>query len=139
MTRYNRQDLTKGAEPAHAELRQPPPVRTRVPLHPRADPGADSDWIEFNTSLAEFPRNILARIFALKVQNRAIRAEENLRHYVLTGKLLDPRLNIRQAIALRFAGDGEFVDLARRAAEQSLSPDDIKRAVKDWRADLHRV
>jgi len=34
----------------------------------------------------------LARIFPLKAQDRAIRAEENLRHYVLTGKLLDPRL-----------------------------------------------
>jgi hypothetical protein len=81
----------------------------------------------------------LARIFALRAQDRAIRAEENLRSYVLTGKLLDPRLSIRQVIALRFASDSEFVDLAKRAAEQGLSPDDIKRAVQGWRADLHRV
>jgi hypothetical protein len=81
----------------------------------------------------------LSRIFALKAQDRAIRAEENLRHYAVTGKLLDPRLDIKQIIALRFASDGEFVDLARRASEQKLSPDDIKRAVKDWRADLYRV
>ena len=81
----------------------------------------------------------LARIFALRAQDRAIRAEENLRAYVLTGKPLDPRLSIQQVIALRFASDGELVDLARRAAEQGLSPDDIKRAVKDWRADVHRV
>src|SRR4051812_47217272 len=40
----------------------------------------------------------LARIFPLKAQDRAIRAEENLRHYVITGKLLDPRLNVRQII-----------------------------------------
>ena len=81
----------------------------------------------------------LARIFALRAQDRAIRAEENLRAYVLTGKPLDPRLSIRQVIALRFASDDELVDLARRATEQGLSPDDIKRAVKDWRADVHRV
>lgn len=80
-----------------------------------------------------------ARIFALKAQDRAIRAEENLRYFAMTGKLLDPRLGIRQVIALRFAGDGEFPALARRAADEGLEPDAIKRAIKDWRADLHRV
>src|SRR5689334_814175 len=49
-----------------------------------------------------------ARIFALKAQNRAIRAEENLRHHILTGKPLDARLRMGQIIALRFASDSEF-------------------------------
>ena len=80
-----------------------------------------------------------ARSFALKAQDRAIRAEENLRHFVLTGKVLDARLGPGQIAALRFASDGEFVDLARRAAEQAMAPDDIKRAVRSWRADTHRV
>ncbi len=80
-----------------------------------------------------------ARVFALKAQDRAIRAEENLRHFVLTGKLLDPRLTIRQIIGLRFAGDDEFVELAQRAAGENLSEDDIKKAVKNWRADYYRV
>lgn len=79
------------------------------------------------------------RIFALKAQDRAIRAEENLRHFALTGQLLDPRLSIRQIIGLRFASDGEFVALAKRAAEEKLSPGAIKQAVKNWRADLYRV
>src|SRR6476660_6919722 len=35
-----------------------------------------------------------ARIFALKTQNRVIRSEENLRHYILMGKSLDPRLRM---------------------------------------------
>ena len=82
---------------------------------------------------------IFCRTFALKAQDRAIRAEENLRHFVLTGKLLDPRLNIRQVIALRFAPDGEFVALSQRAAAESMTPDAIKQAVKDWRADMYRV
>jgi hypothetical protein len=82
---------------------------------------------------------LFTRIFALKAQDRAIRAEENLRHLVLGGKLLDPKLGTRQIVALRFASDGEFVELARRAADQSLSPDDIKKAVKEWRADTYRV
>ena len=82
---------------------------------------------------------LFCRIFALKAQDRAIRAEENLRHIVATGKLLDSRLTIRQIIALRFASDAEFVDLARRAAEEGLSPDAVKRAVKNWRADHDRL
>jgi hypothetical protein len=83
--------------------------------------------------------SLFARIFALKAQDRAIRAEENLRHFVLTGKLLDPRLSVRQIIGLRFASDGEFASLAQRAANEGLSPDDIKKAVRDWRADTHRA
>jgi len=82
---------------------------------------------------------IFARTFPLKAQDRAIRAEEQLRHYVLTGKLLDSRLTMRQIVALRFASDAEFVALAQRAADQSLSPDAIKRDVKQWRADTYRV
>jgi hypothetical protein len=81
----------------------------------------------------------LCRIFALKAQDRAIRAEQNLRHFVLTGKLLDPRLAIRQVVALRFASDDEFVALAQDAAEKNLAPDAIKQAVKKWRADTYRV
>jgi Family of unknown function (DUF6526) len=80
-----------------------------------------------------------ARIFALKAQDRAIRAEENLRHFVLTGKLLDPRLSIRQIIGLRFASDSEYLVLAKRAVDENLSEDAIKRAVKSWRADTYRA
>ncbi len=80
-----------------------------------------------------------ARIYALKAQDRAIRAEENLRHFVLAGRLLDPRLGVKQIVALRFASNEEFVDLARRAAEQRLEPDAIKRAIKNWRPDHYRV
>ena len=79
------------------------------------------------------------RIFALKAQDRAIRAEENLRHFVLAGRLLDARLTIRQIIGLRFASDAEFVELAKRAVAENLSEDAVKRAVKSWRADTYRV
>lgn len=79
------------------------------------------------------------RIFALKAQDRAIRAEENLRHFVMTGKLLDPSLTMGQIIALRFASDSEFTALAQRASAEKLEPDAIKRAVKVWRPDLDRA
>jgi len=79
------------------------------------------------------------RVFPLKAQDRAIRAEENLRHYVLTGKLLDPRLTIRQIVGLRFASDAEFPALAQRAAAENMPPAAIKQAVKSWRADHDRL
>ena len=80
-----------------------------------------------------------SRVFPLKAQDRAIRAEENLRHFALTGKLLDHRLNIKQIIGLRFASDAEFVELARKAADQGLTQDEIKKSVKHWRPDHDRL
>ena len=90
-------------------------------------------------SVCVFVTSFYARVFALKAQDRAIRAEENLRHFVMTGKLLDPRLSVLQIVALRFACDAEFVALAVRAASESLDPKVIKQAVKTWRADEYRV
>jgi len=80
-----------------------------------------------------------SRAFALKAQDRAIRAEENLRHFALTGSLLDKKLTIQQVIALRFASDEEFVDLAKMASENNLSNKEIKKEIKNWRADYYRV
>ena len=80
-----------------------------------------------------------ARVFALKAQDRAIRAEENLRYFAITGNLFDNRLTIQQIIALRFATNNELLDLAHKAVEENLSPKQIKDAVKTWKADHHRV
>jgi hypothetical protein len=82
---------------------------------------------------------IYCRTFALKAQDRAIRAEENLRHFVMTGKLLDPRLEPLQIVALRFASDAEFVDLAKKSAEQGTAPKEIKQAIRTWRPDTYRA
>jgi glucan phosphoethanolaminetransferase (alkaline phosphatase superfamily) len=80
-----------------------------------------------------------ARSFALKAQDRAIRAEENLRHFILTGRPLDSQLSLGQVIALRFASDEEFPALAQKAAEEKLTNKQIKQEVKHWRPDHHRV
>lgn len=80
-----------------------------------------------------------ARIFALKAQDRAIRADENLRHFAMTGKMLDARLTVPQIVGLRFASDPEFVELAHKAAESGMVQKDIKQSVKNWRADHYRV
>jgi len=80
-----------------------------------------------------------ARAFALKAQDRAIRAEENFRHFILTGKPLDNRLRMSQIIALRFAPDDEFPSLAKKAVEEKLSSREIKTAIQNWKADNYRV
>ncbi|MCP3775116.1 DUF6526 family protein [Paenibacillus sp. MZ04-78.2] len=82
---------------------------------------------------------MLVRTYALKAQDRAIRAEEQLRHFVLTGKPMDSRLSLRQIVALRFASDPEYPELCRKAAEENMRPDDIKKAIRTWRADHYRL
>jgi hypothetical protein len=80
-----------------------------------------------------------ARAFAIKAQDRAIRAEENFRHFILTGKPFDSRITMGQVIALRFASDAELPELAKKAAEENLSGSSIKQAIQNWRADNHRA
>lgn len=82
---------------------------------------------------------VYIRQFAVQNQDRIIRSEENFRCYRLTGKISDSRLSIRQIIALRFADDSEYAELSEKAISQNLSPNDIKGAIKMWRADHQRV
>ncbi len=99
----------------------------------------------YNASLLVFGAILLmltafyARVFALKAQDRVIRTEENFRHYILTGKQLDPNLTMRQIIGLRFASDEEFPDLAKQAVDEKLSEKAIKKLVKNWKGDYNRV
>lgn len=79
------------------------------------------------------------RQFPIKAQDRAIRAEEGLRYFILTGKAIDNRITMPQIIALRFAHDDEFLALADKAVAENLSNKDIKKAIQNWRADHHRA
>lgn len=81
----------------------------------------------------------LIRAFPLKAQDRVIILEEKLRHQQLTGRPLNNNLRSSQIIALRFASDAEFPDLAEKAAAENLSSKHIKHSIKNWRADHHRV
>lgn len=82
---------------------------------------------------------VYARAFALKAQDRAIRAEENFRYFILTGKRLPQQLRMGQIIALRFASDEELPALVDRAITGQLRGKQIKQAIQNWRADHHRV
>lgn len=86
-----------------------------------------------------FILGVLVRTYALKAQDRAIRAEESLRHFMLTGKPLDNRLRIGQIVALRFASDEDFPELARQAVDRSMTGKQIKESIQQWRADHYRV
>jgi cbb3-type cytochrome oxidase subunit 3 len=79
------------------------------------------------------------RAFALKAQDRAIRAEEKLRYFILTGKALSSKITTRQIIGLRFASDTEIVALGDRAEKENLSEKEIKKLIKNWKADTYRV
>ena len=105
-----------------------------------SDPsGFQQSLIDALLFIIAFILGVLVRTYALKVQDRAIRAEESLRHFILTGKPLDSRLRLGQIIALRFASDEEFPELARQAVDQSMTVKQIKESIRHWRADHHRV
>jgi len=104
-----------------------------------APPNIYAAFLLVALSIATFLLAFFARSFALKAQDRAIRAEENFRHYIATGQPLDHRLGMRHIIALRFAGDDEFVTLAKKAATENMSAKEIKMAIKNWKPDYCRV
>jgi hypothetical protein len=82
---------------------------------------------------------IMMRTFPLKAQDRAIRAEESLRYFILTRQPLSRNLSIGQIAALRFAADEEMVQLVEKTLAENLKPNEIKKAIQTWRADHHRV
>ena len=85
----------------------------------------------------------LARVFALKVQDRVIRLEMRLRMRELLPPDLHPRMaefTPGQLVALRFAGDRELPVLARRVLDERLQDKKaIKQMIADWQADHLRA
>jgi hypothetical protein len=106
------------------------------------DPGLDRGWW-LVVSIALLVLAGLARMNPLKAQDRIIRLEESLRYYQLLPDELARRaasLTVAQTVALRFASDEELEGLVREVLEGRLTrPDEIKRAVRQWRADTLRI
>jgi len=84
-----------------------------------------------------------ARLFALAVQDRVIRLEEQLRYERLLPEELRWRIDeftVNQFIALRFASDDELPALVRKVLDEKLTERKaIKRLIKNWRPDYLRA
>jgi hypothetical protein len=84
----------------------------------------------------------ISRIYTVRLQDRIILLEMKVRG----AELLTPdqeamlaSLRRKQIVALRFASDEELPALLERAARENLTPDQIKRAVTNWRPDRLRT
>lgn len=106
------------------------------------DPRLINGWAVL-VSIALVIGIFISRYMPLRAQDRIIRLEERARLERLLPADLRGRigeLTARQLIAIRFAPDDEVPDLTRRALNGELkTPADIKRAIRNWRADHLRV
>jgi hypothetical protein len=99
-------------------------------------------WWLVLVSIAAFVALFKMRLYPLKVQDRVIRLEERLRLQALTSTEWHTqifRLTEDQLIGLRFAADGEVVELAKQALEHNLNRKQIKERIRNWRPDYWRV
>jgi hypothetical protein len=84
----------------------------------------------------------ISRVYTTKLQDRIIRLEMRVRCApLLTAEqqraLL--ALDLRRIAALRFASDEEIPTLLDRVVRESLTADQIKRAIRNWVPDLDRT
>ena len=83
------------------------------------------------------------RLMALTVQDRVVRLEMRLRLQQLLPADLRPRIpefTVGQLVSLRFAGDAELPDLARKVLQDKVTNRKaIKELVRDWQPDFLRA
>lgn len=80
--------------------------------------------------------------YALGLQNRLVRLEFKQRYFEIFNQRSDEveeKLSFGQLAALRFAYDEEFKELLYKALHENISGDEIKRSIKNWRPDQHRI
>jgi len=86
---------------------------------------------------------LYGRLFALSVQDRLIRLEEQLRYDRVLPEELRWRadeLTISQFVSLRFASDDELPLLVRKVLDEKLTErKDIKQLIKNWKPDNLRA
>ncbi len=101
------------------------------------------NWWLFIVSAALLAAALASRVMPLRAQDRVIRLEERTRLANILPADLRGRVNEfrpGQLTAMRFAPDDEVPELARRCLSGELrTANDIKRAIKNWRADHLRV
>jgi cell division protein FtsL len=86
---------------------------------------------------------VSARVMTLTVQDRVIRLEMQLRMQQVLPADLRSRIRdftVSQLVALRFAGDGELPELARKVLQDKITDRKaIKQLVRDWQPDFQRA
>jgi hypothetical protein len=94
-------------------------------------------------ALALFVLAFVARVMALRVQDRVIRLEMRLRMAAILPpdlRVRIPEFSVSQLVALRFAGDAELPELARKVLQDHMTDRaSIKKMIRDWQPDLLRA
>jgi hypothetical protein len=83
----------------------------------------------------------ISRQYTTTLQDRVIRLEMRVRTAGLPApqQAAFSRISMPQIVALRFASDPELPALIERADREHLTPDQIKREIKNWVPDLNRT
>lgn len=85
---------------------------------------------------------MLRQHYALVLQDRIVRLELRYRYFAITNQRLEvfeEQLSDSQLFALRFAPDEELPALVKKAVEENLSGNQIKKSIQNWKPDHHRV
>lgn len=107
-------------------------------------------WFGWNThdlgvvllALTVFPLTAISRMYTVALQDRIIQLEMQVRcaRVLPAGQdELLTQLSPKQVVALRFAADDELGDLLARAVREQMTPDAIKKAIRQWRPDYLRT
>ena len=107
-------------------------------------------WSDWNThdagvvllALTVFTLTATSRVYTVALQDRIIQLEMQVRCARVLPAGQDEQLaqlSPKQVVALRFASDEELGELLARAVREQMTPDAIKKAVKQWRPDYLRT
>ena len=84
----------------------------------------------------------ISRTYITRLQDRIILLEMKVRcaEVLPAGQdSLLAQLQPKQVVALRFASDEELGELLQRAARDNTAPQEIKKAIRNWRGDYFRT
>lgn len=101
-------------------------------------------WILFSVSvfLMLYLAIMIRQHYALGLQDRIVRLEFRQRYFEIFGlrsDTVEEKLSFSQIAALRFAYDDEFKTLLEKALKKNISGDEIKKSIRNWRADHSRI
>jgi hypothetical protein len=105
------------------------------------------DWPTFEAGVVSLSLAVvvlvgMSRLYITRLQDRIIRLEMKVRCAEILPAGQDDLLNeltTKQIVALRFASDEELGALLQRVVREKMPPAEIKKAIRNWRADYLRT